>query len=107
MTDSEKKNYPYYVKVLKPFQVTLPPDNLWLAKLFFSAWEQDEDGSITGMRVLCDLGHGYGFDNGTKPAVLRVGEEVTFTYEYTSTTEGGSDWEDGMTQFTVTLIPAE
>ena len=103
---TDQTGCPFRIQMTEPFRMDLPLQYLRNARLTFVSWERDTAGSTTGMKVLCDLGHGYGFDNGEKAVVLWVGEEYSFIHEYTDTGEGGSDWEDGSFRVTVRLIPA-
>lgn len=66
---------PYYVRYApQPSMVMfLAPERLSYAKMKFVEWVRDDTGQVSGMRVECDLGHGYGFDAGTREEILRPG----------------------------------
>ncbi|MCD8353601.1 MAG: hypothetical protein LUC47_04750 [Clostridiales bacterium] len=73
----------------------------------FIDYVRDEAGNPIGVEVEYDGGHGYGFDDSHKREKLYPHKKVSLSYWYTSTTEGGSDWDDGSIHNFVELIPIE
>lgn len=73
---TDQTGCPFRIQMTEPFRMDLPLQYLRNAHLTFVSWQRDTTGSTTGMKVLCDLGHGYGFDNGEKAVVLRVGKSI-------------------------------
>ncbi|MDD6203975.1 MAG: hypothetical protein PUC05_03135 [Firmicutes bacterium] len=62
----------------------------------------DGNGNIAGIKGLASNGHGYGFDDGWREFCLKVGEEYSFVYRYTSA-EGPSDWSNDSVQIILKL----
>ena len=48
-----------------------------------------EDETPVGVRLWCDYGHGYGFDNGSGIIEMRPGETAHFSNESTSVDDEG------------------
>ena len=77
-------------------------ENPRLLPMTFLEYIMDDAGCICGARYVIDLGHGYGFDNGTQVVDLRVGEEFKFEHEYTDTSDG--TWDNDSYRVAVRLI---
>ncbi len=71
----------------------------------FCNYTRDEHGEIDGAVISCDLGHGYGFDDGEETITLRVNETHRFLHSYTDTSDG--TWDNDFVSVTLTLIPFE
>ena len=48
-----------------------------------------EEGTPAGVRLWCDYGHGYGFNNGTGIIEMRPGDTANFSYEGTAVDDEG------------------
>ncbi|MCD7919615.1 MAG: hypothetical protein LUG45_06000 [Clostridiales bacterium] len=73
----------------------------------FIDYIRDEAGTPIGIEVVYDGGHGYGFDDSHKRETLYPHKKANLAYWYTSTTDGGSDWDDDYISHVVELIPIE
>lgn len=68
----------------------------------FLEYVTDDSGQICGAKYEIDLGHGYGFDNGTEVVVINIGEEIRFEHGYTDVSDG--KWDYDSFQVVVRLI---
>lgn len=62
-----------------------------------------EDGVPVGVRIWCDLGNGYGFDNHTKIIEMRPGDTAEFSYHGTSVDDEG-DPDDFSIYYCIELL---
>ncbi len=63
-----------------------------------------ENGKEIGVRLECQLGHGYGFDNGSTVMELFPGEVKDFSYEGTSVDDDGCP-EDYVIDYYLSIYP--
>lgn len=69
----------------------------------FKDYLYDSDGNVNGVVILCDEGHGYGFDYGEKEVELHVYDEYRFSHSFTDTSD--IDWDDGDSTVKFKLYP--
>ena len=62
-----------------------------------------EEGTPVGVRLWCDYGHGYGFNNGTGIIEMRPGDTANFSYDGTSI-DGEGDPEDFSIDYYLELL---
>ena len=75
------------------------------AYMQFVDYIRNEAGAPIGIKVLCDCGHGYGFNDGEKELSLYPHRDYSFQHSYTSTTDG--TWENDWFDVAVRLLPIE
>lgn len=83
----------------------LPLSKLDHSFMGFGGYHRDENGKPDGIYLICDKGHGYGFDDGEEKILLRPGESHEFIHSYTDTSDG--TWEEGSCHVKATLLWAE
>lgn len=100
-------DWPFCVAMSTPYSCTLCPDSLGMAHMKFLDWLTDDSGTATafGMKVLCDLGHG--FDDRTKEITLLPGQEFSFVHSCTDASGGGCAQTGDSLEVTGCLVPAE
>lgn len=69
----------------------------------FCGYTRNEHGEADGAVFSCDLGHGYGFDDGEETITLRANETHRFLHSYTDTSDG--TWDNDSVSVALTLIP--
>ncbi|MCD7755851.1 MAG: hypothetical protein LUJ09_05925 [Firmicutes bacterium] len=77
------------------------------SKAKFIDYIRDEAGNPIGIEVEYDGGHGYGFDYSHRREKLYPHKKANLSYWYTSTTDGGSDWDEDYNSCVVELVPIE
>ncbi len=82
--------------------IDCPAKDPFVAPMQFLEYIMGDSGQICGAKYRIDLGHGYGFDNGTQVISINIDEEYKFEHRYTDTSDG--TWEDGSYRVVVRLI---
>ena len=65
-----------------------PAEKPYFPPMEFLEYVTDDSENVCGIKYLIDLGRGYGFDNGKEEITIKLSEEISFTHEYTDTSDG-------------------
>lgn len=90
----------FRIQMSQPWRTALPLEDLDWAKMEFVEYAKGEDGIPSGVTVLCDLGRGPDFDNGSERVTLLPGQPYSFVHEY-----AGFKGRRGTLRITVNLLP--
>ena len=98
-----KNVFKLYARAVGRSEMVLTMNDLSSACCSFVDYARDSAGSVIGIVVSCDLGHGYDFDHGRETVTLLPHEEHRFIHAYTDTSDG--DWYDGSFTMVLKLLP--